>query len=105
MQNPSKFTTNEGEVYIRSHGMQISYKRFSKLLRDELVSNNLIKIRPMNHGYELIASPEELKAQLIPHNVASIGRSLCSNNEIFAVLFEISEWIESIKYTQQKNLF
>lgn len=105
MQNPSKFTTNEGEVYIRSHGMQISYKRFLKLLRDELVANNLIKIRPMNHGYELIASPEELKAQLIPHNVASIDRSLCSNNEIFAVLFEISEWIESIKYTQQKNLF
>lgn len=105
MQNPSKFTTNEGEVYIRSHGMQISYKRFSKLLKDELVANNLIKIRPMNHGYELIASPEELEAQLIPHNVANIGRSLCSNNEIFAVLFEISEWIESIKYTQQKNLF
>lgn len=105
MKNPSKFTTNEGEVYVREHGIPISYKRFSKLLRDELVTNNLIKIRPMNHGYELIASPEELKAQLIPNNIANIGRSICSNSEIFAVLFEISEWIEGIKYSQQKNLF
>ena len=59
MQNPKKFTTNEGEVYVREHGMRISYKRFSKLLKDELLSNGLIKIRPMNHGYELIATQEE----------------------------------------------
>ena len=105
MKNPSKFTTNEGEVYVRQHGMQISYKRFSKLLRDELVANNLIKIRPMNHGYELIASPDELKAQLIPNNIANIGRSVCSNSEIFAVLFEINEWVKKIEYSKQKHLF
>lgn len=105
MQNPKKFTTNEGEVYVREHGMRISYKRFSKLLKDELLSNGLIKIRPMNHGYELIATQEELKARLIPNNVANIGGWLCDNCDIFAVLIKTNEWIESIKYERQKNLF
>lgn len=105
MQNPQKFTTNDGAIYIREHGVKISYKVVSKLLKDELLSDGLIKVRPMNHGYELVCTPEELKARLIPNIDADISRWLCNNNELFALLNTINKWMDQIKYEGQKNLF
>ena len=105
MQNPKKFITNDGAIYIRERGIKISYKTFSQLIKEELLADGLIKVRPMNHGYELIASKEELKAKLIPNINIDISRWLCNNNDTFAVLIKINEWIEKIKYEGQKNLF
>lgn len=105
MQSPQKFTTNDGAIYIRNNGVKIAYKTFSKLLKEELLADGLIKVRPMNHGYELVATPEELKARLIPNIDVDISRWLCNNNEIFAVLKAINEWMDRIKYEGQKNLF
>lgn len=105
IERPAKFTTNECEVYVREHGYRISYKKVSKLLKEELLNEGLIKIRPMNHGYELVATKEELKAKLTPNIDANISRWLCNNSEIFDVLIKTNEWINNIKYEGQKNLF
>ena len=105
MQSPEKFITNDGAIYIRDHGVPIAYKTFSKLLKEELLADGLIKVRPMNHGYELVATSEELKARLMPNIDASISRWLRNNNGIFAVLIKINEWMDRIKYEGQKNLF
>ena len=105
MQNPKKFITNDGAIYIRERGIKISYKTFSQLIKEELLADGMIKVRPMNHGYELVASPEELRARLIPNIDVDISRWLCNNNDVFAVLNKINEWIERIKYEGQKNLF
>ena len=59
----------------------------------------------MNHGYELVVTPEELKARLIPNIDVDVSRWLCHNNEIFAVLKAINVWMDRIKYEGQKNLF
>lgn len=105
IERQEKFTTNECEVYVREHGYKISYKKVSKVLKEELLANGLIEVRPMNHGYKLIVTPDELKAKFIPHTVVDISRGLCNNYDIFAVLVKINEWIEKIKYEGQKNLF
>lgn len=105
IERQEKFTTNECEVYIRAHGYKISYKKVSKILKEELLANELIEIRPMNHGYKLIVTPDELKAKFIPHTVVDISRRLCNNNDIFEVLIQTNEWIKKIEYEKQKNLF
>lgn len=102
IENPEKFTTNECEVYVREHGYKISYKKVSKVLKEELLANKLIEVRPMNHGYKLIVAPDELKAKFIPHTVVDISRWLGHNN-VINVIASISEWIQTMEY--KKNIF
>lgn len=102
MQNPQKFITNDGVVYIRENGVKIAYKTFSKLLKEELLIDGLIKVRPMNHGYELVATQEELKARLIPNIDASISRWLCNDSDIFSTLTSVNNWIASISCDYKK---
>ena len=71
----------------------------------ELLADGLIKVRPMNHGYELVVSKKELRARLMPNIDADIRRSRSTDSEIFDVLISINEWINSIKYGSKKNLF
>ena len=104
LQNPDKFNTGDAIVYIRDNGAKISYGKISKILKQELVPENIIKIRPMNHGYQLIGTPEELKALLTPNINIDIARWLHHNNDIFETLVEISRWIASIQY-KKKDLF
>jgi DNA invertase Pin-like site-specific DNA recombinase len=96
LQNPSKFITNDATVYIRDRGVRISYEKVSKILKNELLPANLVKIRPMNHGYELIGSEEELKGYLVPNIDAYIGGWLRHNSEVFATLTNISNWVAEI---------
>jgi DNA invertase Pin-like site-specific DNA recombinase len=104
LQNPSKFITNDATVYVRDHGVRISYEKISKILKNELLPANLVKIRPMNHGYELIGSESALKSYLIPNIDAHIGGWLRHNSEIFATLTNISNWIAEI-LDDSKKLF
>jgi DNA invertase Pin-like site-specific DNA recombinase len=106
LEHPKKFTTNECEVYVRDNGIRISYKKISKIIKEDLLANDLIKIRPMNHGYELIADPEDLKAQLIPNIVGNISGSLRYNSVIINVAKSICQWLENINSkNSKKNLF
>ena len=57
---------------------------------------NLIKIRPMNHGYELIGSETDLKGYLTPNIDAYIGGVLRYNSEIFETLRSISDWVAAM---------
>lgn len=93
LQNKNKFITNDAAVYIRDHGVKISYGKISKILKNELLPANLIKVRPMNHGYELIGTEEELKGYLVPNIDAYIGGWLQHNSELFETLASISNWI------------
>ena len=104
LKNPNKFITNDAAVYIRDCGVRISYGKISKILKNELLPANLIKIRPMNHGYELIGSEEDLKAYLTPNIDAYIGGWLQHNSEIFETLTNISNWIAAI-LNNSKKLF
>lgn len=104
LQNPKKFITNDATVYVRDCGVKISYKKISRILKNELLPANLIKIRPMNHGYELIGSETDLKSYLIPNIDAYIGGWLRYNSEIFETLTNISNWIAAL-LDNSKKLF
>lgn len=104
LKNPNKFITNDAAVYIRDCGVKISYGKISKILKNELLPANLIKIRPMNHGYELIGTEEELKGYLVPNIDAYIGGWLQHNSEFFETLTNISNWIAEI-LDDSKKLF
>lgn len=104
LKNPKKFITNDAAVYIRDNGVKISYGKISKILKNELLPANLIKIRPMNHGYELIGSETDLKSYLTPNIDAYIGGWLRYNSEIFETLTNISNWIAAI-LDNSKKLF
>lgn len=104
LQNPSKFITNDATVYVRDHGVKISYGKISKILKNELLPASLIKIRPMNHGYELIGTEEDLKSYLIPNIDAYVGGWLQYNSEVFETLTNISNWIAEI-LDDSKKLF
>ena len=103
--NPTKFTTDQLTLHIRGNGIPISYKKVSKLIKEELLADGLIKVRPMNHGYELVASKKELRARLMPNIDADIRRWLCNDSDIIDVLIKTSEWISSIMPTNKKYLF
>jgi len=106
MSKPDGFNTGEGHVYMREHGLVISYKKFSEFLKGELLSQGYIKIKPQNRGYRLIASEEELRAKLLPNNVAGIASGQGHNNEVFELLISINNWISGIKtFSGKKKLF
>ena len=96
LKNPKKFITNDAAVYIRDCGVKISYKKISRILKNELLPANLIKIRPMNHGYELIGSETDLKGYLTPNIDAYIGGWLRYNSEIFETLKNVSDWVAAM---------
>lgn len=104
LKNPNKFITNDAAVYIRDCGVKISYGKISKILKNELLPANLIKIRPMNHGYELIGSETDLKGYLTPNIDAYIGGWLRYNSEFFETLTNISNWIAAF-LDNSKKLF
>lgn len=104
LQNPNKFITNDATVYVRDCGVKISYGKISKILKNELLPANLIKIRPMNHGYELIGSETDLKGYLIPNIDAYIGGWLRYNSELFETLTNINNWITAL-LDDRKKLF
>lgn len=106
MNNPDRFNTGEGHVYMREHGLVISYKRLSEFLKEELLSPGIIKRRPHNRGYRLAVSESELRAKLLNNNVGGIASGQGYNNEAFDLLIAINSWINSINTSgNKKNLF
>lgn len=80
----------------------------TKILRDELRENGIIELRPMNRGYRLVGSEEELASKLLNNNVACTGRSLSNNNDIFNIALKVSEWIKHTDFAKKngaKKLF
>ena len=101
LQHPEKFTLPQLTVYVRESGVKISHKTLAKLVR-ELIAEGLIKIRPMNHGFELAGTTKQLRARLMPNIVANISRSLCNNNVKTELLMQISRWANSLTDTIKK---
>ena len=101
LQQPEKFTLPQLTVHVRESGVKISHKTLAKLVR-ELITEGLIKVRPMNHGFELAGTPKQLRARLIPNIVANISRSLRNNNVKMELLMQISRWANSLTDTIKK---
>ena len=103
LENPNKFITNDVTVSVRNKGIPLTYKTVSKIIKEDLLENKLIEIRPANHGYKLVATPEELKSTLLFNNVASNSRWQCKNNVIIDIAHSVSQWINGLAY--KKELF
>ena len=88
-------------MHVRESGVKISHKTLAKLVR-ELIAEGLIKVRPMNHGFELAGTPKQLRARLMPNIVANISRSLRNNNVKTELLMQISRWANSLTDTIKK---
>lgn len=104
LENPEKFTIGQCLEKIRNEGMTIAYKTISKILKEDLLDNNIIEIRSMNHGYRLIGSNEELKSKLLFNTIVAKADAYVNNNDIFEVLMKINDWIIEIAYNK-KYLF
>ena len=104
LQSPEKFALTDAIVYLKDNGIGVSHKTVSKLFHDELLTNNMIKLRKSNHGYELLAAEEELICKLKSHIVYDRGGWLRYNNETFKLLIDINSWIKEISDTT-KYLF
>lgn len=104
LENPDKFTIGQCLERIRNEGMTIAYKTISKILKEDLLDNNIIEIRSMNHGYKLIGSNEDLKSKLLFNTVVAKVDAYVNNNDIFEVLMKVNDWIIEIAYNK-KYLF
>ena len=104
LENPDKFTIGQCLEKIRNEGMTIAYKTVSKILKEDLLDNNIIEIRSMNHGYKLIGSNEELKSKLLFNTIVTKADAYVGDNDIFEVLMKINDWIIEIAYNK-KYLF
>ena len=108
IQHPDKFIASECTVYVREQGVKLTHRTMTKILRDELRENGIIELRPMNRGYRLVGSEEELASKLLNNNVAGIGRCLPNNNDIFNIALKVSEWIKHTDFAKKngtKKLF
>lgn len=104
LQSPEKFALTDAIVYLKENGVGVSHRTVSQLFRDELLSDNMIKLRKSNRGYELLASKDDLICKLKSHTVYDRGRWLRNNNETFELLVKISDWITELS-DNKKYLF
>ena len=100
VENPDRFTAKYCTIYIRNSGTKLTLDTVAKIINEELVANNMVKLT--SYGYKIIGPLEEIKRLLIPNNVTDIHRCIGHNNVIKAIA-SISEWVRSLEY--KKNIF
>lgn len=96
LQSPEKFALTDAIIYLKDNGVGVSHRTVSKLFKDELLSDNMIRLRKSNRGYKMLCTEEELICKLKSHTVYDRGRWLRHNNETFKMLINISSWIDQI---------
>lgn len=94
------FSAKHCTIYIRNSGTKLALTTVSKIINEELVANNMVKLT--SHGYKVIGSMEEIQRLLIPNNVIDIHRCIGHDN-VIKTISKISEWIKSLEY--KKNIF
>lgn len=94
------FSAKHCTIYIRNHGIKLALTTVSKIINEELVANNLVKLS--SYGYRVIGSMEDIQRLLIPNNVMDIHRCIGYNN-VMKTISLVSEWIKSLQY--RKNIF
>lgn len=103
--NKDKFVLNGLYYYIKSNGLTVSYKTLSDIVNKELVSKDIVKLRPRNHGYMLVGSDTELSSVLLNNINVGTNRRLCNNSDKYKLAIKITEWIKSLEYNNAKHLF
>lgn len=99
-EHPDKFSAKYCTIYIRNSGTKLTLKTVAKIINEELVANNMVKLTA--YGYKVIGSMEEIQRILIPNNVIDIHRCIGHDN-VIKVISDICEWIDSMKC--KKNVF
>ena len=94
------FSAKHCTVYIRNSGTKLTLNTVAKIINEELVANNMVKLS--SYGYKVIGSMEEIKRLLIPNNVSDIHRCISSNN-VMKTIASILEWIKSLE--DKKKIF
>ena len=100
MDNQERFTAKYCTVYIRNSGTKLTLNTVAKIINEELVAHNIVKLGA--HGYRLIGTQEELARLLIPNNVGDIHRCIGHDN-VIKTISTISTWIRSLEY--KKKIF
>ena len=100
MDNQERFTAKYCTVYIRNSGTKLTLNTVAKIINEELVAHNIVKLGA--HGYRLIGTQEELARLLIPNNVGDIHRRIGHDN-VIKTISAISTWIRSLEY--KKKIF
>lgn len=88
------FSAKHCTVYIRNSGTKLTLKTVAKIINEELVANNMVKLS--SYGYKIIGSIEDIQRLLIPNNVSDIHRCIGHNN-VINVIASISAWISNTK--------
>ena len=94
------FSAKHCTVYIRNSGTKLTLNTVAKIINEDLVANNMVKLSA--YGYKVISSMEDIKRILIPNNVTDIHRCI-SHDNVIKTLSTISKWIKSMEY--KKNIF
>ena len=100
VENPDTFSAKYCTIYIRNSGTKLTLKTVAKIINEELVANNMVKLSA--YGYKVIGSLEDIQRILIPNNVIDIHRRI-SHNNVIKVISSISEWVRSFEY--KKKIF
>ena len=102
LQNPDKIITRNAAFYMRENGIKLTFESLSKIVKEELLAQNIITKNPMNRGYKLTGTVEELERVLLYNNVVVYTRRLANNNDIFKTLISISNWVNEISDSKKK---
>lgn len=100
-----KFVASDCTTYIREQGVKLTHRTITKELK-ELRYSGLIEIRPMNRGFKLSGSVQDLECKLLNNNVVGTGRWWNNNNDKIELLIKINNWVKYITSgNTKKHLF
>ena len=100
-----KFVANDCTTYIREQGVKLTHRTITKELK-ELRDSGLIEIRPMNRGFKLSGSIQDLECKLLNNNVVGTGRWWRNNNDKIELLIKVNSWIKRVMSgNTKKHLF
>lgn len=102
LQDTNKIVTRDAAAYIRKNGVKLTFESLSKIVKEELLQQNIIARNPMNRGYRLIGDIKDLERVLLSNNFEGYTRWL-SNDVVIKVMASLSKWIQSMEY--KKKLF
>jgi hypothetical protein len=102
LQDTNKIVTRDAAAYIRKNGVKLTFESLSKIVKEEVLEQNIIARNPMNRGYRLIGDIKDLERVLLSNNFDGNTRWL-HHNIVIKVIASLSEWIQSMEY--KKRLF
>ena len=102
LQDTNKIVTRDAATYMRNNGIKLTFESLSKIVKEELLEQNIITRNPMNRGYRLIGNVKDLERILLSNNIVGDTRWLHHDN-VIKVIASLSRWVQNMEY--KKKLF